>query len=485
MTAEVETVAQEVIAVNGVEKEEVAAGDTAAEVTKVEANGIKSKMNGETPSEEAVPEEAAPINGAVENGAVENGEAVAEDAQANGDATAVAEETNNEAAEEVAKEPEAPPKVVLHTWPPIKNLPTTSMFCLKLETYMKMHSIPYEAHYGYKVGKNGKVPWIEYAGEKVSDSQNIIEFLNEKFEITHPDDKLADQQKHLARAIQVMLEENTYWGVQYNRFIDNFAEYKKSLSAHAGQTGIMFQASQKMHQRKVRSGLDMHGLGKHTKEEVYSIVNKDLKALSGLLGDQTYLLGEEVSTVDIIAFSLVAQITQSGLESPLSQFIESDCSNLMTHFNNMKELYWDNWDDVVLGDRAVVPLKKGFSFRKKKKVVKEDGTASPAAEENGVASEDTTPVEGEATAAAATTEETPAAETPAADAEAKTPEADAATVEATTDTPAAVPEAAATETTPAETTSDEPVVAAETPAETTAEEPVVNGEVTAEEKPAE
>ena len=56
----------------------------------------------------------------------------------------------------------------------------------------------------------GKVPWIEYNGIEMGDSQLIIEFLNKEFNV--------DLNKHLtvkeratAWAIQKWLEEFTYW----------------------------------------------------------------------------------------------------------------------------------------------------------------------------------------------------------------------------------------------------------------------------------
>jgi len=460
MTAEVES-APEVIQ-NGSEME-------------VQENGLKTKMNGEV-VKEVVPEEAAPVengdakateNGVEENGAAENG--VEENGVENGE-DAPAAETNGHSADEVTVETPAedntPPKVILHMHPPVQTLPTTSMFCMKLETYMRMHKIPYESHYGYKVGKNGKVPWVEYKGERVCDSNAIMDFLDKTFEIESVDAKLEPEQKFIARALQVMLEENTYWALQYNRWIDNFAEFKKVIQPEGGG-GIGFNVNSKLTQRKVRSGLDQHGLGRHAKEEVYAITSKDVQALSGLLGDKPYLFGESVSIVDVVAFSLVAQITQSGLVSPLSTLIEAECKNLLEHFERMKSEYWSDWDDVVLGDRPVAPLKKGFSFRKKKnKKPKEDATGS-APEENGLSSDDATPAEegespaAEAEAPAATEAEVTATETPSETTESTESPAETPAV---AETPAA--ETPATPEVESPTTEDAPA-AADTTAEST------------------
>ena len=64
-------------------------------------------------------------------------------------------------------------------------------------------------HDGNK-GSKGKLTWIEYNDHEVNDSEFIIEFLNKEFNVdlnTH----LTAEQKGVGRAIQKMVEENTYW----------------------------------------------------------------------------------------------------------------------------------------------------------------------------------------------------------------------------------------------------------------------------------
>lgn len=89
--------------------------------------------------------------------------------------------------------------------------------CLKLETFLCMTKtflcmtkIAYECDFGMKMSSKGKMPWIEYNGKEVADSNFCIEFLSKEFGVD-VDDHLTVEQKAMARAILVMLEENTYW----------------------------------------------------------------------------------------------------------------------------------------------------------------------------------------------------------------------------------------------------------------------------------
>jgi len=73
-----------------------------------------------------------------------------------------------------------------------------------------MNNIPYESEYGFNMSTKGKVPWIEYNGKSIADSNFIIRFLNEEFQFD-PDAHLSVVEKAIAHSMQVTLEENTYW----------------------------------------------------------------------------------------------------------------------------------------------------------------------------------------------------------------------------------------------------------------------------------
>lgn len=158
-------VQEEPTVTNGVHTNGETNGDASIEddennVAKVETpeangvNGVEDAVNGEAETEVAAP-------------------AVAEEATADGATEVTPEEEPKE---------EVPPSVKLHQFPVGKEIPSTSPFCLKVETFLRINSIPYENNRGYKMGKKGKLPWIEYNGERTADSKFIIEYLRNKFE---------------------------------------------------------------------------------------------------------------------------------------------------------------------------------------------------------------------------------------------------------------------------------------------------------------
>lgn len=100
--------------------------------------------------------------------------------------------------------------VVLHQFQRHHAIPNLSPPCLKLETFLRMTDIAYKCDFGFKASKKGKMPWIEYRGQDIADSNFCIEFLNKEFGVD-VDEVLTEEQKGVARALLVMLEENTYW----------------------------------------------------------------------------------------------------------------------------------------------------------------------------------------------------------------------------------------------------------------------------------
>ena len=103
-----------------------------------------------------------------------------------------------------------PGTVILHQFSPTCLVVNGSPPCLKLETFLRMTRIPYENEYGFKFSKKGKMPWIEFNGQEIGDSNFCIQFLNKEF-LVDIDSHLTNTEKAIAHSIRTMLEENTYW----------------------------------------------------------------------------------------------------------------------------------------------------------------------------------------------------------------------------------------------------------------------------------
>lgn len=116
--------------------------------------------------------------------------------------------------------------VLLHQLSRYKGVPSTSPPCLKLETYLRMAKIPYKSHFGMYLSSKGKSPWITFNGEDIADSNLCIDFLNKELNVDL-DESLTDVQRGASMALRRMCDENTYWGMVYHRWIEDFDETRK------------------------------------------------------------------------------------------------------------------------------------------------------------------------------------------------------------------------------------------------------------------
>ena len=108
------------------------------------------------------------------------------------------------------KRPVKPGTVILHQFVPLDNVVSGSPPCLKLETFLRMTKIPYENDNRLKFSKKGKMPWIEFNGQEIADSNICIHFLKNEFQV-NIDSHLSATEKAIAHSVRTMLEENTFW----------------------------------------------------------------------------------------------------------------------------------------------------------------------------------------------------------------------------------------------------------------------------------
>jgi len=61
-----------------------------------------------------------------------------------------------------------------------------------------------------KKSTKGKYPWIEYNGVAVADSEFCVQFINKQLGV-NLNSHLSSEEDGVGRALQRMMEENTYW----------------------------------------------------------------------------------------------------------------------------------------------------------------------------------------------------------------------------------------------------------------------------------
>ncbi|XP_025150410.3 failed axon connections homolog isoform X2 [Bubalus kerabau] len=175
--------------------------------------------------------------------------------------------------------------IILHQFArPNNGVPSLSPFCLKMETYLRMADLPYQNYFGGKLSAQGKMPWIEYNHEKVSGTEFIIDFLEEKLGV-NLNKNLGPHERAISRAVTKMVEEHFYWTLAYCQWVDNLNETRKMLSLSGGGPFSNLLRWVVCHITKgiVKREMHGHGIGRFSEEEIYMLMEKDMRSLAGLL----------------------------------------------------------------------------------------------------------------------------------------------------------------------------------------------------------
>jgi glutathione S-transferase len=216
---------------------------------------------------------------------------------------------------------------------------TAAPFPLKLDTWLRMAQIPFEfviANDPSK-GPKGKSPWIEYATLRMGDSSLIIEHLKERFGIDL-DAHLDPQQRALALSVQRMLEEHFHQCFEHQLFLGRGAG--KRLQEFAATMPIPLRwLVPTVLKRTFTKQLYARGMGRHAEEVIIAQGKADLDALSELLGEQAYFLGDRPSSIDACVFGFLGVTLYVAGDNPLYQYAAS-IENLMRYCERMRARYY-------------------------------------------------------------------------------------------------------------------------------------------------
>ena len=234
--------------------------------------------------------------------------------------------------------------IKLYKFSRIWTVPDASPFCVKVESFLRLAKIDYEnmrfSMQNMKASPKGKMPYIELEnGEKIGDSNLIIAKLSEQYNIDL-DASLSDEQRAISTAFRRMLDENTYWVALYSRWLDEPGWTIISNLFFGRLPPIIRQIAKSAQLRNAKNRLNGHGMGKHSKEEIYSIGCHDIKSLSDFLGNKDFFFGgKEPTMLDICAHAFVTNLINTPIENPLNNYAKT-LQNLVDHTKRIDDIVY-------------------------------------------------------------------------------------------------------------------------------------------------
>ena len=183
--------------------------------------------------------------------------------------------------------------ITLHSFGPAFGLPDPSPFCIKAELLLKLSGLPYRRVTGdLQRAPKRKLPLIVDEGVTIADSSFIRFHLESRHGIDF-DVGLDAERRGVLWAVEKMLEEQIYWVVVDERWMDdaNFARGPANFfkSVPAPLRPIVCA----MVRRQVRRNLHGHGIGRHSKAERLVLAARALDSIVAILGERAYLGGDE------------------------------------------------------------------------------------------------------------------------------------------------------------------------------------------------
>jgi glutathione S-transferase len=197
------------------------------------------------------------------------------------------------------------------------GLPEVSPYVTKAEVQLKMAGLDYQKVSATPdTSPKGQLPWIDDDGQAVADSTFIRAHLERKYGFDL-DTNLSPVQRAQAWAIERMLENQFAWTWVRDRWLDpeNFAKGPANFF-NAVPEAFREQVRTEV-QGRVAANILAVGVGRHSDEEILWLGKRTLDALDLLLGDKTWLFGDEPCGVDATAFAMLAGVMTPFFDTAL------------------------------------------------------------------------------------------------------------------------------------------------------------------------
>jgi glutathione S-transferase len=233
--------------------------------------------------------------------------------------------------------------IILYGGGPNFGLPEISPFVTKAEVQLKMAGLAYRKERARPFeSPKGQLPFIEDDSERIADSTFIRAHIERKYGIDL-DEGLNSRERAEAWAIERMIENHFGFAIGYTRFFlpENFAKGPAHFVDYAPED----QRGALREQLLANVALNFRAVGilRHKAEEIEWLGARSLDALSNLLADKPYLMGDRATAVDAVGFGMLAGLLTPFFESNLRRRAMR-YENLVAYVDRMMGAFYPEFD---------------------------------------------------------------------------------------------------------------------------------------------
>ena len=204
------------------------------------------------------------------------------------------------------------------------GLPAGGPFDLKLLAWLNLAGIPYEQAFqdDTRKGPKGKNPWIKLDGERIGDTEIIIERLGKQFGV-NVDQGLMAEQGALGHAWRRTFEEHFHQVLEWELLLHPAGAAYMKASMAAKMPPVVGPVVFNMMRSHMRKQLHARGLARHSPEIIKAKGCADVDALATFLGDRDYLVADRATSFDAAVFGLLAPMIYWPMQTPVAQHARS------------------------------------------------------------------------------------------------------------------------------------------------------------------
>uniref|UniRef100_A0A0R3RY13 GST N-terminal domain-containing protein n=1 Tax=Elaeophora elaphi TaxID=1147741 RepID=A0A0R3RY13_9BILA len=230
--------------------------------------------------------------------------------------------------------------VYLYQFSRASSSPNISPFCFKVETWLRANKLKYElrGHWNFEPWER-YFPFVELNGEKISDSEIIVEQLQKHFNLK---DELGEVDIGIARTIDRMIERNTYYLLLYFIFVENLPKFLQELEPSLIKRWFIRSTISSFHNKVQRIFADL-GLSKCSRNDLISMLQKDVAAIDVILGDKKFLFGVKPTASDFTVFGHLATSYYLPFRQPITDILDDKYPRVKRLIERMRQHYYPEW----------------------------------------------------------------------------------------------------------------------------------------------
>ncbi|OZC11826.1 hypothetical protein X798_01007 [Onchocerca flexuosa] len=231
--------------------------------------------------------------------------------------------------------------VYLYQFNRASSSPNISPFCFKVETWLRANELKHELRSYWNFQPWEKYfPFVELNGKKISDSQLILEQLQKHFNLR---DELEEKDVGIARAVDRMIERNTYYLLLYFILVENLSKFRQGLESSFIKRWLVRGTIFPFHSKVHRIFIDM-GITKCSRNDLIGMLLKDIAAIDIILGDKKFLFGVKPTMSDFTVFGHLATSYYLPFRQPITDILDDKYPRVKRLIERMRRHYYPEWE---------------------------------------------------------------------------------------------------------------------------------------------